>query len=311
MCLNPTWASSNNSVFLCSRCAFLHKSLGDNISIVKSLEVSDWSDREIILLRIGGNKRFSSLMEEYKIPNRIIKYKTRIGHYYRKVLALEASFIEGKDLDDQYQQLLQSKPHIENGSELVESSSQEDILNECEPPAHTVHEGVKEDLAKIGKTVGGIFNWIGGAFQTTAQKIGIDKKIIETKEEISKIEVNPNIKEAGNKVYEAMKYSTEFVSNKVKETEAYKTMTFRVDQGYITLKQKIQDIVKPFKFKGESDISKDNDINKTNDNSHSNMNVSSNIDNNVMNNNKINNDSPPLKLENAPPGFLDINKSDY
>lgn len=307
-CLNPTWASSNNSVFLCSKCALLHKSLGDNISNVKSLEVSDWTDKEITILKIGGNKRLASLMEEYRIPNRIIKYNTRIAHFYRKLIDLEALMINGNDLDEEYKLLLLSKPYIDNGIELIETFQIEDNVNECVPPAHTVHEGVKEDLEGLSKAVGGIFGWLGGAFHTTVQKIGIDKKLMKTKEEInehlSKIEVNPNIKQAGNKVYEAMKYSTIFVSNKVKETEAYKTMTFGVDQGYLTLKNKFQDIVRPFKFNENEKNCNKEDIN---------INELSNIDNdNNINASDDNNDiAPPLNHENDSPGFIDINKSDF
>ena len=34
---NPTFASTNNAVFLCENCANIHKRLGTNISIIKSL----------------------------------------------------------------------------------------------------------------------------------------------------------------------------------------------------------------------------------------------------------------------------------
>ena len=35
---NPTFASTNNAVFLCENCANIHKRLGTNISIIKSLK---------------------------------------------------------------------------------------------------------------------------------------------------------------------------------------------------------------------------------------------------------------------------------
>jgi len=36
------WASCNNAVFLCINCAGVHRSLGPNISVIKSLSMDAW-----------------------------------------------------------------------------------------------------------------------------------------------------------------------------------------------------------------------------------------------------------------------------
>ena len=35
--LNPKWVSVNNAVFVCGNCAGVHRTLGNKISIIKSL----------------------------------------------------------------------------------------------------------------------------------------------------------------------------------------------------------------------------------------------------------------------------------
>ena len=39
----PRWASWNLGIFLCIRCAGIHRNLGTHLSRVRSLELDDWS----------------------------------------------------------------------------------------------------------------------------------------------------------------------------------------------------------------------------------------------------------------------------
>jgi stromal membrane-associated protein len=40
----PRWASTNLGIFLCQRCAGIHRSLGTHISKVKSIDLDYWTD---------------------------------------------------------------------------------------------------------------------------------------------------------------------------------------------------------------------------------------------------------------------------
>lgn len=44
---NPAWASWNLGIFLCMRCASLHRKLGTHISKVKSLSMDTWSNDQV------------------------------------------------------------------------------------------------------------------------------------------------------------------------------------------------------------------------------------------------------------------------
>jgi ribosomal protein L40E len=44
---NPAWASWSLGVFLCMRCAAIHRKLGTHISKVKSLSMDSWTNEQV------------------------------------------------------------------------------------------------------------------------------------------------------------------------------------------------------------------------------------------------------------------------
>lgn len=53
----PRWASWNLGVFLCIRCAGIHRNLGVHISRVKSVNLDSWTPQQIQAIQSGGNKQ--------------------------------------------------------------------------------------------------------------------------------------------------------------------------------------------------------------------------------------------------------------
>ena len=85
----PKWASLNNGVFLCLKCAGVHRSLGLDFSTIRSLQIDSWTDKQILYLSKGGNTRFKNNLSEYKIDpdsQPELKYKCKASDYYRKFL---------------------------------------------------------------------------------------------------------------------------------------------------------------------------------------------------------------------------------
>ncbi len=58
---SPGWASWNLGIFLCVRCASLHRKLGTHVSKVKSLSMDRWSTEQVDNMRKMGNVRSNAV----------------------------------------------------------------------------------------------------------------------------------------------------------------------------------------------------------------------------------------------------------
>jgi len=48
MCVvDPNWVSYNLAIFICERCAGIHKSLGSHISQLKPISDNSWTDEQL------------------------------------------------------------------------------------------------------------------------------------------------------------------------------------------------------------------------------------------------------------------------
>ncbi|MCJ1276300.1 hypothetical protein MMC21_004105 [Puttea exsequens] len=52
---NPGWASWSLGIFLCMRCASIHRKLGTHISKIKSLSMDSWSNEQVDSMKRNGN----------------------------------------------------------------------------------------------------------------------------------------------------------------------------------------------------------------------------------------------------------------
>ncbi|KNC53107.1 uncharacterized protein AMSG_09411 [Thecamonas trahens ATCC 50062] len=52
---NPRWASLSYGTFLCVECSGLHRSLGVQLSFVRSLDLDTWHPSQLLLMHLGGN----------------------------------------------------------------------------------------------------------------------------------------------------------------------------------------------------------------------------------------------------------------
>ncbi|XP_035848361.1 stromal membrane-associated protein 1 [Sander lucioperca] len=65
----PRWASWNLGVFMCIRCAGIHRNLGVHISRVKSVNLDQWTPEQIQSMVDMGNSRAKQLYEAYLPEN--------------------------------------------------------------------------------------------------------------------------------------------------------------------------------------------------------------------------------------------------
>ena len=124
---NPHWCSITNAVFICPSCARTHKKFNKKISMIKSLEVDDWSKDEINILKLGGNERFNKLIKSYNIPltkdNKEYKYYTKAAQFYRDILLVESKNKDTKNI---------KKPSLKEGIEILYQDEYLNLFNKNE-----------------------------------------------------------------------------------------------------------------------------------------------------------------------------------
>ncbi|KAF4019115.1 hypothetical protein G4228_010817 [Cervus hanglu yarkandensis] len=71
----PRWASWNTGVFICIRCAGIHRNLGVHISRVKSVNLDQWTPEQIQCMQDMGNTK-SRLLYEANLPENFRRPQT-------------------------------------------------------------------------------------------------------------------------------------------------------------------------------------------------------------------------------------------
>ena len=128
---NPKWASMNNGVFLCLKCAGIHRSFGMSVSLIRSLQIDSWTEKQLLYLTKGGNINFKNNLSEFNIAETAaldIKYKSKAADYYRKYLKNEVE----KESDPNYAPIQVNKPETEEAMDIIEIK-EENEENEEKP----------------------------------------------------------------------------------------------------------------------------------------------------------------------------------
>ncbi|KAE9414021.1 hypothetical protein Angca_008510, partial [Angiostrongylus cantonensis] len=64
----PRWAAWNLGVFICIRCAGIHRNLGVHISKVRSVNLDSWTAEQVQSMRVMGNEKARKVYE-HSLPD--------------------------------------------------------------------------------------------------------------------------------------------------------------------------------------------------------------------------------------------------
>lgn len=201
---DPQWVSMNNSVFVCLDCAGIHRNLGVEISYIRSLSMDNWDDYQLKQLYIGGNNRFVSNLEDYKLSanNSHIslnadkikkKYLYTASQYYRDLLKSELQMTDKPN-----------PPDLKTGQSLIQI-----VKNNFESTSSINNSSQNSTVEKTQK---GFLGKVGTLFNSAASKAKEGYKF--TTEKLEKLEIKDKLKETGSKTVGALKSAGGYVSDK-------------------------------------------------------------------------------------------------
>lgn len=86
---HPQWASVSFGNMFCLDCSGVHRSLGVHISFVRSIAMDSWTQKQLELMKNGGNKKCNDYLSAKGIkPNTPVKakYESDAAQLYKEVL---------------------------------------------------------------------------------------------------------------------------------------------------------------------------------------------------------------------------------
>ena len=86
--LDTDWASINHGTLICLDCAGKHRSLGVQVSFVRSIHMDTWSPLQLEMMRQGGNGQIRDFFKKLQIDNSLITtlYSAKGAIHYREKL---------------------------------------------------------------------------------------------------------------------------------------------------------------------------------------------------------------------------------
>lgn len=96
---DPQWATVSYGALLCLQCSGQHRSLGVQVSCVRSIAMDDWSQAEVLAMLEGGNEQLNDFFHRHSLcvdsdlsKNNLLtkdnvttmRYKTKASLFYRQ-----------------------------------------------------------------------------------------------------------------------------------------------------------------------------------------------------------------------------------
>ena len=220
---NPKWASINNGILLCLKCAGIHRGFGLQISKIRSLQVDSWTEKQIKYLSQSGNLRFKNFLSEYNItPTSSVelKYKSKAAEYYRNLLYNEVE----KIFDEQFVINDIPKPDIETGIQIIEiKQNDREIDNQFYIGSNNQRQRQNDN-----SFFGSVTNFLKDTYDT------VNKNLQD-------IHFSETIINAGNTMIDYAKYGGQLIYNKTNEalnSETFQNIKKGAESGFNSLVEK-------------------------------------------------------------------------
>ncbi|NXH09287.1 SMAP1 protein, partial [Bucco capensis] len=131
----PRWASWNTGVFICIRCAGIHRNLGVHISRVKSVNLDQWTPEQIQCMQEMGNTK-ARLLYEANLPENFRRPQTDqaveffIRDKYEKKKYYDKNAINAFNISSDAAQPLASSPSLQAAAEKSKAEKEKEKKKE-------------------------------------------------------------------------------------------------------------------------------------------------------------------------------------
>lgn len=178
---HPLWACILNGVFVCNDCSLVHREMDSSLTIVKSITLTDFTEKDIKVIKYGGNNRFLKNLNEFGLidiynpyslkPEKIKeKYLYVASSYYRQILFYES------DQGDR-----PNTPAYEDGRDRLKILQNEPGQAESYDKYHTTEKEENKLIGKIKNVANSSFTKSKSVIQTTSEKIANSQIAISIK----------------------------------------------------------------------------------------------------------------------------------
>ena len=220
---NPKWASINNGILLCLKCAGIHRGFGLQISKIRSLQVDSWTEKQVKFLSQGGNLRFKNFLSEYNIDptsSTELKYKSKAAEYYRNVLYNEVE----KIFDELFIANNIPKPDLETGKQIIEIKQNDREINN----QFYIGSNNQRQRQNDNSFFGSVGNFLKDTYDT------VNKNLKE-------IHFSETVINAGNTMIDYAKYGGQYIYNKTNDalnSETFQNIKKGAQSGFNTIVEK-------------------------------------------------------------------------
>ena len=230
----PKWASMNNGVFLCLKCAGIHRSFGMRISLIRSLQIDTWTEKQLLYLTKGGNNNFKKNLNDFNIdPSSApleVKYKSKASDYYRRFLKNEVD----RESDSNYVPTQIVKPELNVAQDILEVKEENKEENQNEEKKEEKKTATKSFLGFMGS----VFSKVKDT--TTSAAKSVEKGFNDLK-------IGEKLKVAGNAIAGAAVTSGHFIADKTTQavnSEFVQNISKKSKEGVNTIVEKTKSVMK-------------------------------------------------------------------
>lgn len=149
----PRWASWNIGVFLCIRCAGIHRNLGVHISKVKSVNLDSWTPQQVASMQAMGNSKGravyeANLPEDFKRPQSDSSVESFIRQKYEKKKFIASEWVPSKipDIPEGWDTAGQDPA---SGPKVETTGAKKMVLPPVKPLFETVSPKTEKTLSSI------------------------------------------------------------------------------------------------------------------------------------------------------------------